>query len=130
MEENAFVTWASHSEPWIPEELLIQAVSLPLNLDHNRHHPSGGMRRVSCTGARDCRLGGTSIVRPIVRLRRVGTYLSGLYIRYSRKLPDGSQRPCIYFRRVQSSLSSRIEVGEKDSDRDSVSFAGQVLTAL
>jgi hypothetical protein len=38
MAENAFVTWVVHPEPWKLEEELIQKLSLPLNLDQNRHH--------------------------------------------------------------------------------------------
>ncbi len=36
--ENAFVIWAVTAAPWIVEEELIRRVSLPLNLDQNRHH--------------------------------------------------------------------------------------------
>jgi hypothetical protein len=39
MEQNALVTWVATPEPWKLEEELIQAVSLPLNLDQNRNHP-------------------------------------------------------------------------------------------
>ena len=39
MGENAFVTWEECLEPWVDEELIIQGLSLPLNLQHNNHHP-------------------------------------------------------------------------------------------
>ena len=38
MEANALVTWLPSVEPWRLEEQLIASVSLPLNLDQNRHH--------------------------------------------------------------------------------------------
>lgn len=37
--ENAFVTWVVQDEPWVLEEELMRTVSLPLNLQGNRHHP-------------------------------------------------------------------------------------------
>ena len=39
MDQNAFVTWIVHPEPWALEEELIRMVSLPLNLDRNGAHP-------------------------------------------------------------------------------------------
>jgi hypothetical protein len=39
MERNAQVAWTIYPQPWEAEERLIYAVSLPLNLHHNRHHP-------------------------------------------------------------------------------------------
>ena len=39
MARNAFVTWLETPEPWMVEEAIISAVSLPLNLDQNRNHP-------------------------------------------------------------------------------------------
>lgn len=39
MARNALVTWTLHPRPWEIEETLIHAVSLPLNLRHNCHHP-------------------------------------------------------------------------------------------
>ena len=39
LERNAYVVWAVHPEPWVPEEHLIRELSLPLNLDHNAAHP-------------------------------------------------------------------------------------------
>jgi hypothetical protein len=38
MSRNALVTWLPIDEPWRLEEQLIASVSLPLNLDQNRHH--------------------------------------------------------------------------------------------
>ena len=38
MAENARVCWASHPEPWVPEEKLIRTISLPFNLDQNSSH--------------------------------------------------------------------------------------------
>ncbi len=39
LEQNAFVVWVVKSEPWEVEKELIQKVSLPLNLEHNKTHP-------------------------------------------------------------------------------------------
>ncbi|WP_199306928.1 GIY-YIG nuclease family protein [Pseudanabaena sp. FACHB-2040] len=39
METNAFITWFTVQEPWLLEQRLIAEVSLPLNLEHNQHHP-------------------------------------------------------------------------------------------
>ena len=39
MARNARVAWTLLERPWEIEEPLIHAVSLPLNLKHNRHHP-------------------------------------------------------------------------------------------
>lgn len=39
MAENAFVTFASHPEPWIAKHDLIRDLDLPLNLVDNRDHP-------------------------------------------------------------------------------------------
>jgi hypothetical protein len=39
LERNAYVGWTVHPEPWVPEQHLIQSLSLPLNLDHNNVHP-------------------------------------------------------------------------------------------
>jgi hypothetical protein len=38
LERNAQITWMVCDEPWKLEEYLIRTVSLPLNLDQNRHH--------------------------------------------------------------------------------------------
>ena len=38
MDQNAFVVWAVTPEPWVVEEELIKRISLPINLDQNRHH--------------------------------------------------------------------------------------------
>lgn len=37
MEENAKVCWIPHEEPWVLEETLIATVSLPLNIQGNKH---------------------------------------------------------------------------------------------
>ncbi|NTW68316.1 MAG: hypothetical protein HGB23_00520 [Chlorobiaceae bacterium] len=39
MEENAFVTWVENSKPWDLEHQLFQAISLPLNIQGNKHNP-------------------------------------------------------------------------------------------
>lgn len=39
MAENAFVAWFVCDEPWKVETDLFTKLSLPLNLDQNRHHP-------------------------------------------------------------------------------------------
>jgi hypothetical protein len=39
MEQNAFVHWIEHPEPWSVEKEVLNALSLPLNIQHNRHHP-------------------------------------------------------------------------------------------
>ena len=39
LENNAFVVWMVHPEPWVLEEELICRLSLPLNLDQNKKHP-------------------------------------------------------------------------------------------
>ena len=39
MQENAFVAWIEHEEPWLLEDQLLHSVSLPLNIKHNGHHP-------------------------------------------------------------------------------------------
>ena len=38
LDRNARVAWLPCTEPWVIEEYLIRSVSLPLNLDQNRHH--------------------------------------------------------------------------------------------
>ena len=37
MGEHAYVCWAETSTPWLLESSLIESMSLPLNLDQNRH---------------------------------------------------------------------------------------------
>lgn len=37
MEENAFVCWMQHPEPWKIEEKVIQCISPPLNIKGNNH---------------------------------------------------------------------------------------------
>jgi len=39
MERNAFVCWVEHKTPWELEEKLLHSLSLPLNIEGNRHHP-------------------------------------------------------------------------------------------
>lgn len=39
MAANALVTWMETPEPWIWESQMIAQLSLPLNLEHNQHHP-------------------------------------------------------------------------------------------
>ena len=38
MEQNAFVCWMTHSEPRKVKQCIINSVSLPLNIQNNRHH--------------------------------------------------------------------------------------------
>jgi len=37
--QHARVTWHTFPEPWVHERQIIRAVSLPLNLEYNDHHP-------------------------------------------------------------------------------------------
>jgi|TARA_B100001750_G_C15342520_1_gene512993 hypothetical protein len=39
MESNAFVCWVTHPSPWEIEREIIESVSLPLNIQDNKHHP-------------------------------------------------------------------------------------------
>ena len=39
LEENAFVTWVAHDEPWVVEPVALSELYLPLNLDMNKEHP-------------------------------------------------------------------------------------------
>jgi len=39
MEQNAFVAWMEHPEPWAVEAGVISRLSLPLNIQDNRNHP-------------------------------------------------------------------------------------------
>ena len=39
LEQNAFVCWVEHDEPWLLEHELLQSQSFPLNIQDNRHHP-------------------------------------------------------------------------------------------
>ena len=46
LERNARVAWLACDEPWRIEKHMIRSVSLPLNLDQNRHHGfTGSFRR-------------------------------------------------------------------------------------
>jgi hypothetical protein len=38
MADNAYVTWVETERLWLAEQQLIASMSLPLNLDQNRHH--------------------------------------------------------------------------------------------
>lgn len=38
LDQNAYITWIQHPQPWLLEEVLIRMLSLPLNLDQNSHH--------------------------------------------------------------------------------------------
>ncbi len=57
LERNARVAWLTCDEPWRVEEELIRSVSLPLNLDQNRHHnfhaALSAMRRAAKMRARE-----------------------------------------------------------------------------
>jgi len=57
MQENAFVTWVEHEEPWLLEDELLRTIPLPLNLKGNRHHPFAerlsGLRRKANADARE-----------------------------------------------------------------------------
>ena len=39
MNENAFVSWVTHEQPWSVEADFFKDVSLPLNIQDNKHHP-------------------------------------------------------------------------------------------
>lgn len=39
LDENAFVTWITHPQPWRVETKAISSLYLPLNLDQNSSHP-------------------------------------------------------------------------------------------
>jgi hypothetical protein len=39
LEENAFVCWVEHPKPWELEQELLTSLSLPLNIQDNKHHP-------------------------------------------------------------------------------------------
>jgi hypothetical protein len=39
MQENAFVTWVENNKPWDLENELFHALSLPLNIQGNKHNP-------------------------------------------------------------------------------------------
>lgn len=42
MARNAYVCWVEHPEPWVVEAELVRTLSLPLNIEHNPHHPFVG----------------------------------------------------------------------------------------
>lgn len=39
LEKNAFVFFIEHTEPWDLEKVLMKEISLPLNIQGNKHHP-------------------------------------------------------------------------------------------
>jgi GIY-YIG catalytic domain len=39
LEENAYVCWVEHPEPWVLEKEVFGSLSLPLNIQDNRSHP-------------------------------------------------------------------------------------------
>jgi hypothetical protein len=39
MEMNAFVCWVKHPAPWEVEKEIFESLSLPLNIQDNKHHP-------------------------------------------------------------------------------------------
>jgi hypothetical protein len=45
MDENVFVGWAEHPEPWTIEYELLLKLSLPLNISHNEHDPFASVLR-------------------------------------------------------------------------------------
>ena len=57
LERRARIAWMECDEPWKTEEYLIRTVSLPLNLDQNRHHlfhsELSAIRRVAKARARE-----------------------------------------------------------------------------
>ena len=57
MQDNAFVTWTEHDEPWVLEDELLHVLSLPLNIKGNRHHPFASeltkMRKQAIAKARE-----------------------------------------------------------------------------
>jgi hypothetical protein len=42
LDENAYVTWVTHPQPWLVETEAISRLYLPLNLDQNSSHPFHG----------------------------------------------------------------------------------------
>jgi hypothetical protein len=56
LERSARIAWMVCDEPWKTEEYLIRSVSLPLNLEQNRHHlfhsELSGLRRAAKARAR------------------------------------------------------------------------------
>lgn len=39
MDRNAFVCWLEHDTPWEVEKYIFRELSLPLNIQDNKHHP-------------------------------------------------------------------------------------------
>ena len=52
METNAFVCWMTHPEPWIIEKEILSQVSLPLNIQDNKHHPFSTQLSEMCRNAK------------------------------------------------------------------------------
>ncbi len=42
MERNAYVCWVEHPAPWEVEADVLRTLPLPLNIQHNWHHPFSG----------------------------------------------------------------------------------------
>ena len=53
LDANAYVAWLACEAPWLWEPDVISSFSLPLNLDHNRHHPFHSKLSHLRTAARD-----------------------------------------------------------------------------
>ena len=53
MAENAFVCWAIAKEPWQIEAEALRTVCLPLNIQHNQHHPFCAMLRACRRAAKN-----------------------------------------------------------------------------
>lgn len=51
LDENALVFWRPQPEPWVLERQLLQAVSCPLNIQDNRHHPFNAVLREARSAA-------------------------------------------------------------------------------
>jgi hypothetical protein len=53
LDDNAFVGWLEHKEPWVIEAEAIQQISLPINLEGNNHHPFQETLKALRKNARD-----------------------------------------------------------------------------
>jgi len=57
MERNACVCWMEHPEPWTIERAFLETVSLPLNIQDNRHHSfSAQLSEIRTNAKREARL--------------------------------------------------------------------------
>jgi hypothetical protein len=45
LDQHAIVCWHEMSDPWLVEEAIIRAVSCPLNIQNNDHHPFNSVLR-------------------------------------------------------------------------------------